>query len=242
MENFAEKISLLRESTGKNQQEFARDMGVTARTQRNYEAGKSLPNAEYIAALARNKFDVVKLLTAEAYTNEVVEQQSAADEVCEVPASYRVATDTVEIPVYDVLLSAGHGAALQDEQIIDTYTYKKGFVRQIGCDPEHLAIAFVRGDSMEPTLFHDDLTMYDTRVRWFIDEGVYALRYDDHLMVKRLARRLDGNIEIVSDNKKRYDSMVVTPDMQHCFSILGYLVHFSRGNKTCYRPQLEENR
>lgn len=236
MSNLAEKLSSLREAAGISQQEFAAAMNVTERTQRNYESGKSVPNADYIRALAMNGFDIVNLLVGSE--NYLTPLQVASSLVLRTSVLDRAKTedaDTVQVPLYDVQLSAGHGAALQDEQVIDTYTYKRDFIKQIGCDPNHLGLSFVRGDSMEPTLFHGDMALYDTRVQWFIDEGIYVVRYDDRLMVKRLERLLDGSIKIISDNE-RYDPIIVTESTQHGFGVLGYLVDFSRSNKTCYRP------
>lgn len=226
-----ERIKQERVRLGFTQDDFSGFAGKRKGAQVNWEKNESAPNANVLAAWSDKGADIQYIVTGtrtNAYPTIVTD-----GEVAEAPAhAYR--TDTVEVPLYDVELSAGHGAALQDEQIIDTYTYKKDFIKQIGCDPEHLAIAFVRGDSMEPTLFDGDKALYDTRVQWFISEGIYAVRYDDRLMVKRLEKMLDGSIKIISDND-RYDPIIVTESTQHGFGVLGYLVDFSRSSKTCYR-------
>src|SRR3546814_18206167 len=72
----------------------------------------------------------------------------------------------------------------------------------MGVNPAVLAMIRVDGDSMSPTLSHGDEIMVDrmdgaARLR----DGIYVLRMDDTLMVKRVALGLiKGKFSIRSDN------------------------------------------
>lgn len=229
------RLAEARELMGLTQQEAATKYGVSRVTWGQWERGANAPSADALAGLAQDGADVLYILTGKRQEN----LSSTFDgEVSKAPAC---SADTVEVPLYDVELSAGHGTSIHDEEVIDTYTFKRSFIQETGCRPDRLAMAIVRGDSMEPTLEGGDYVLLDTRVNRFYADGIYAIRYDDSLMIKRLAKQLDGSIEIISDNKKRYDKMVVTDDMRDKFAIVGYLVNFSRGNKTCYTPSKDDS-
>ncbi|NCP10550.1 MAG: S24 family peptidase, partial [Sphingomonadales bacterium] len=72
----------------------------------------------------------------------------------------------------------------------------------------------VEGDSMMPTLAHGDEIMVDTadgaaRLR----DGIYVIRIDDELKVKRLARAPGrGRVSVVSDNPAypRFDDVALS--------------------------------
>src|SRR3546814_19007206 len=72
----------------------------------------------------------------------------------------------------------------------------------MGANPAGLSMIRVDGDSMSPTLSHGDEIMVDrmdgaARLR----DGIYVLRMDDTLMVKRVALGLiKGKFSIRSDN------------------------------------------
>lgn len=98
--------------------------------------------------------------------------------------------------------SAGAGALDQSEAAAGALAFDARWLRALGGRPEMLSLIRVDGESMTPTLNDGDDIMVDRsdgagRLR----DGIYVLRMDDVLMVKRLAltpRR--GRIAIRSDN------------------------------------------
>src|SRR3712207_3356033 len=72
--------------------------------------------------------------------------------------------------------------------------------RLAGGDPKRLSIIEVSGDSMLPTLAHGDEILVDTgeaRPR----DGIYVLRMEEALVVKRLAvNPASGRLSVSSDN------------------------------------------
>lgn len=65
MPDIANRLKAAREGLGLSQQAIAEHCGITARSQRNYEAGERLPDAQYLARLADAGVDVVYVLTGE---------------------------------------------------------------------------------------------------------------------------------------------------------------------------------
>jgi phage repressor protein C with HTH and peptisase S24 domain len=80
--------------------------------------------------------------------------------------------------------------------------FRAGFVRDLAqSPPEALAILSVEGDSMLPTLAHGDQILIDTHDQSAARDGIYVLRVDDALLVKRLSLNpASRRLTIHSDN------------------------------------------
>lgn len=104
------------------------------------------------------------------------------------------------VPLYDVEASAGHGRVIEAEPILDYLAFRRAWLRERGLNPARCALISVRGDSMEPTLHPGDVVLLDLSDLYTRSDGLYALRLDGGLLVKRLQRLADGVIEVISDN------------------------------------------
>src|SRR3546814_19941777 len=68
-------------------------------------------------------------------------------------------------------------------------SYLPKWLRGLGADPRALSIIRVAGDSMAPTLSDgDDILVDGGDAAGRLRDGLYVLRMDDALMVKRIAR------------------------------------------------------
>ena len=106
------------------------------------------------------------------------------------------------VPVYDIVASAGHGAVVESETVLCNMAFDPAFLREMtqakGAD---LAIIRVKGHSMEPTLLDDDHVLVDRTKRNLAYDGLFVLRFDDVLHVKRIGRSAKrGNVMVTSDN------------------------------------------
>ena len=109
----------------------------------------------------------------------------------------------IPIARYNVNASAGHGALQDHEQMETPIAFDGAWLRKL-CDarPEDLSIIRVEGDSMHPTLADGDEIMVNcadsgSRLR----DGIYVLRRDDTLLVKRLSLNPSSRkLTISSDN------------------------------------------
>lgn len=109
----------------------------------------------------------------------------------------------VEIAVLDVDASAGFGAIAEDEAAHTRFGFdERWLARLTRAKSASLSIIHVLGDSMEPTLSDGDEVLVDAsdhgaRLR----DGIYVLRADDALVVKRVTLKPGGRkITISSDN------------------------------------------
>jgi len=100
----------------------------------------------------------------------------------------------------DVAASAGPGALVDGEIVLGTDTLDPGLARKLGLRDGQAAIIRVRGSSMEPGLFDGDHIVVDTADRTpRAKGGVYVIRIDDAVMVKRVGL-VRGALVATSDN------------------------------------------
>lgn len=121
------------------------------------------------------------------------------------PASHHVEQPLagyVAIPLYNgVRAAAGDGALVEHETPDDALVFKEQWVRmELGARPQDLYLIRVAGDSMEPTLRSGDVILVDRRAVRPDREGVYILRMNDMLLVKRLQALPGGVVRVISDN------------------------------------------
>jgi hypothetical protein len=108
---------------------------------------------------------------------------------------------TILVPRLKLGASAGPGAHADEEQRAGEIGFERTWLRKLSISPDALSIIQVAGDSMIPTLGDGDDILVDRgdgaeRLR----DGIYVIRLDDALMVKRLAMRPAHRLSVLSDN------------------------------------------
>jgi len=139
----------------------------------------------------------------------------AEDAVRALPAEAAAArreADLVLVPHLDVGASAGPGALAGDERLRSRLAFQASWLRELtGGSFAELSIIRVAGDSMAPTLANGDDILVDRgdaaeRLR----DGIYVLRVDDALIVKRLALHPAGRAFTIRSDNDAY------PDWTDC--------------------------
>ncbi len=113
--------------------------------------------------------------------------------------------DYVIIPMYDIKAACGLGYTNEDELIKGGLAFKESFLRKCGLSLSHEDTGIITGDgrSMEPTINHTDAILADLRIKTIdqvVSDKVYALVANKELRIKRLFRKTNGGLRIVSDN------------------------------------------
>ncbi|MEA3016567.1 MAG: hypothetical protein QOI38_1289 [Sphingomonadales bacterium] len=126
-----------------------------------------------------------------------------AEEVLGGPPAPDPADGLVRVSRLEIGASAGPGALAGNERARGHIAFDPAWLRRLAADPKLLSLIQVEGDSMVPTLADGDEILVDRgdaaeRLR----TGVYVIRIDDELVVKRVARNpFDATISIRSDNE-----------------------------------------
>lgn len=107
----------------------------------------------------------------------------------------------VQVKKVKLRLSAGiTGFQVEPEQYDGkTLSVPSQWVERRGYDREKLIAIRVRGESMEPTLYEDDLVVINTADTKPVDGQVFAVNYEGEPVIKRLARDA-GRWWLTSDN------------------------------------------
>lgn len=134
----------------------------------------------------------------------------------------------VIVPRFDVHVSAGNGRVVCEEQNHEQgQAYRTDSIRNMRLSAKNLMTVYAKGESMEPSIYAGDALLVDRSQTAVQDRLVYVLRYGDEVRVKRLFRRPDGGLRIVSDNAAAFPEEVVPAnEMQH-IEIIGRVVERS---------------
>jgi len=188
--------------------------GVSTEQVSRWRDGKARPNLYAIAAICRA---AGKSLDWLLYGEQV-----------EITASLGQQEEYALVPRLMVRAAAGAGAVNYEiEEIPDAMlAFRRDWLRQHGVDPRFAAIITAYGDSMEPTIRHGDALLVNTAIRDVRGEGIYVVRVEDMLLVKRIGIGLD-HITLISDNPAINDE-VITRDRLSNLHIVGRVVWFGR--------------
>lgn len=134
----------------------------------------------------------------------------------------------VFVPRYNIAAAAGFGAWNDDETPMFTVSFRRYWVtNHLKADPSKLSVISVYGDSMEGVLNDKDIILInhdDSEPR----EGIYVLRIDGQLIVKRV-QRLPGSILRITSTNPAYEPFSV--DMNNVlgdFAVVGKVVWYGR--------------
>jgi hypothetical protein len=119
------------------------------------------------------------------------------------PSPRRGKDRLIPVPRLDFGASAGPGALAGDESPSSHIGFDEQWLRQLSRGrPERLSLIKVQGDSMAPTLIDgDDILVDGGDAADQLRDGIYVLRQEDALMVKRVALSpVAGRAAIQSDN------------------------------------------
>ncbi|MGE0969488.1 LexA family transcriptional regulator [Klebsiella sp. WOUb02] len=134
----------------------------------------------------------------------------------------------VFVPRYNVSASAGYGSWNDEETPMFTVSFRRYWVtNHLKADPAKLSVISVYGDSMEGVLNDKDIILInhaDKEPR----EGIYVLRIDGLLIVKRV-QRLPGSLLRITSTNPAYEPFSINlNDVPNDFDIVGKVVWYGR--------------
>ncbi len=102
----------------------------------------------------------------------------------------------------EVSASAGGGAENEDLEYAEL-ALNDDFITSLGGEAELKNIEAIRvsGDSMEPLCSYGDIIFINRSKNSISRGGVFTIRTEHGLFIKRLQVRIDGKVDIISDNK-----------------------------------------
>ena len=203
--------------TGKSNELTAAEVRLLA------EYHPSHPLAQQYLDLAKPTKEAAKLVGSPSSAKATVFPPSNAELIGEIDTQaiadhmlgYKV------VPVLDIEASAGSGALVELEESSSYVSFTTQYLRQLGfSSPDNAHIVKIKGDSMHGTLYDGESVLVDTGVQEYRGEGIYIVRIDDLLVIKRL-QKIGPKLKVISDNP-HYDNFYV--DETTNFSIVARFV------------------
>lgn len=197
---------LLHERTraGDSRGEAAQKLGVHLNTLLRYEQGDREPDEEFLLRFAETYGLDLKKLVAETANSWREPPPGTGDDVL------------ISIPFWNAQVGAGAGRATPREPQAMGMTIARKWLSAWNVLPLSAALATASGDSMEPTIMDGDLLLIDT-ARNPVRDGIYIIRRDDDLQLKRLQLRSNGKIAIISDNPAWPEEIVTREELEQLY-------------------------
>jgi phage repressor protein C with HTH and peptisase S24 domain len=172
-------LSKLRLGRGMSQQDLADRLNTTAVSIGRYEREDQRLTLPLLRRLAKI-FDV---------------------DIAEIAGDARTSPDHYSVPVYDLRAAAGAGALADESPPTGHLMFREQWLRRIANDVRALFVIEISGDSMWETLHDGDHVLVDPSQGNPRREGLYVIRIDDMLQVKRISMHpVTKRLTVKSDN------------------------------------------
>ncbi|MEW6486663.1 MAG: S24 family peptidase [Thermodesulfobacteriota bacterium] len=181
---------------GESPESFAKRFGVSRGTLDRYELGKRLPRSDFL----RNVCEAYDLSETWLLRGEgPMRRGEGAGEAS--GGGVIESGEFAALPVYEPRASAGPGAEVPGERVVDWLHFKRSWLKnELGAAVDDLYLLYVEGDSMAPTLQPGDVILVK---RWRTGparEGIYVFRAYGAIHVKRVQFLANNAIKALSDN------------------------------------------
>lgn len=135
--------------------------------------------------------------------------------------------DFLPVPVYDIRAAAGDGAFGEDGTAVTHQVFRSNYLQRLTRAPlERLSVIEVAGDSMEPTMYGGDHVLVDLTATTVSHDGIYILRLDETIIVKRCHRDISSRaVHIISDNQRYPIDIVKSADR---LQVIGRVIWIGR--------------
>lgn len=134
----------------------------------------------------------------------------------------------VFIPRYNLKAAAGHGATTEGEKPMFSMAFRRYWIENyLRATPTDLSVISVKGDSMEGVLNDRDVILLNTSDTQ-ASSGLYVLRVDGDLVVKRVQRLPGGILRVISANEAYATFDVDLNNSPADFGVIGRVVWFGR--------------
>lgn len=183
LDTFGKRLKSLH-MEGESTLQFAKRIGEADTTIGNYERGKRVPDADFLARLREQLgVDLNWLVLGDAHDEEGREGADA---------------DIALVDRFKLQVSAGDGSS--DVAIPTTpMAFGSTWFRKHHLRPENVAVLEVKGESMEPLLYSGDPVLVDKRNTLPVSGKLYVVVRPDQVQIKNVlvTRR---TITLVSEN------------------------------------------
>ncbi|MES2097104.1 MAG: S24 family peptidase [Pseudomonadota bacterium] len=133
--------------------------------------------------------------------------------------------DMIAVRRIDAVAAAGAGGLVEDDHVVGEERIDPRVAARLGVSPASLSMITAKGESMEPLIHDGDTLLIDSADRRLSSRpGLFVLRLDGALLVKRVAR-IGLELHIASDNPA---APTIAPVRADRAEIIGRVVRLAR--------------
>ncbi|ASK27837.1 S24 family peptidase [Neisseria chenwenguii] len=226
MDTFKDRLIYLWKGEAR-QAKIAADIDMTiAGFSRIWNDG-GLPKSETLKKIKQLKgCSIDWLLTGEG--EPFPSASSSVHSVCDTLGNPVDIDDFVFVPRYDIQAAAGHGRLVADEKPVFAMAFRRYWIENyVTRDTKNLSVISVKGDSMEGVLNDGDSILVnhgETTPR----DGLYVLRINENLLVKRLQLMPGGIVNVISANEAYPTFEIDLRNLTDDVAVIGRVEWFGR--------------
>jgi phage repressor protein C with HTH and peptisase S24 domain len=183
---------------------LARSMNVSPSAFRKWLKGEAEPSRERLVALAEAaQVGIAWLAKGEGPEPRFQTADTASRRPRSTgPMSHLNASHFLLLPHRaETAAAAGSGAAPLPPHATEYIAFQHEWLRSVfRVEPENLTLEIAAGESMQPTIHDGDLLLVDTTAHSLRNFGIYVLEVAGERLVKRVQRKVDGSLVLISDN------------------------------------------
>ena len=131
----------------------------------------------------------------------------------------------LQVPKIKARLSAGGGSFETEPEIEEFYSFRKDWLSKKG-KARDMVLMDIFGNSMEPELKEGDTVLIDQSQKAVLAGAIYAVGFDDTIVVKRLEKR-PKELVLLSENE-RYPMMRFRDEEMDSVRIIGKVIWVCR--------------
>jgi phage repressor protein C with HTH and peptisase S24 domain len=203
---------------------LARSAGISPSAFRKWLRGEAEPSRERLIAVADTAgVPIAWLVRGEGAQPSLHRPPSRATGEEAGTAELDLLRGYVALPRGPAAAAAGAGSPA-DGHIVEFLAFRHDWLRtNFGLQPQDVLLITAVGDSMEPGIREGDLLLVDTRQIAFTEFGIYVFEARDERLVKRVQRKFDGTLFIISDNTI-YQPEIISAKLAEEIKVIGKVV------------------
>ncbi len=195
---------------------------------------------EEITAKTRKKVSYTDIATAldvsRQYANQIKDKKITFEQIKKLENHFNIRftianlqeesttkrDDCVTIEQIHINPSCGKGTSVYYDADITPIKLGIHLIKDIlrASSPENLKIFKASGDSMSPTIEDGDMVLVDTGKTNFNNGGIFLITINNEWYIKRLRLRINGLLEIISENTEKYGP----PEIIHPFDDIELII------------------
>ena len=191
------RLKDIRKLNNVSQEQFAEIIGVSKKAYWNYESDKRTIPTDILLNIAHAyRINTNWLISGEG---EMILTEDAVNKALQTTDSPK--TETLEF--IHINPSCGNGTICYEKPEITPVTLGVDLIKKIlrVSNPKNLKIFKASGDSMEPTIWDEDVLLVDVGIMDCNNSGIYILTKNYDYYCKRLRININNDLDIISDNK-----------------------------------------